>query len=177
MEIWINMSNEHRNYAISNLGNVKNVRTGKVLKNSIDQLGYPRVNINKKCWRIHTLVCIYFIRQFESKECCNHIDGNKKNNKLDNLEITSYRENNIHAYRLGLRFPPKGVPRKAIEASILKNIRPVCLIDKDGNIIKEFPSIKKAKEDLGISNSHIGDVASGKRKSINGMFFIYKNIE
>ena len=92
-------------YAISNLGNLKNVRTNILLTPQIHN-GYFSVTIcingRKQTLRIHRLVAMYFIPNPQSKPYVNHIDGNKLNNKADNLEWVTAQENNLHARKLGL---------------------------------------------------------------------------
>lgn len=94
-------------YEISSLGRVINIRTKKILKPQIGKHGYYQVclhrddsgTLNK---RIHRLVIENFKEPIVGKECCNHIDGNKLNNNLDNLEWSSPLENSSHASRIGL---------------------------------------------------------------------------
>lgn len=75
-------------------------------KPRIDKRGYCRVNINKKGKRqtlyVHRLIASTFIENPENKRTVNHIDGNKQNNHVSNLEWCTYRENNDHGFRTGL---------------------------------------------------------------------------
>lgn len=89
-------------YQISNYGNVFNVRTHKLLKPS-NINGYRRVNISKiGTFYIHILVAKHFIPNPKNKPCINHIDCNKANNKVSNLEWCTYKENTKHAWENGL---------------------------------------------------------------------------
>jgi hypothetical protein len=72
----------------------------------IDRNGYQRVILSKnnkrKHRRVHRLLAIQYLPNPENKRCVNHIDGNKKNNDLSNLEWTTYSENQKHAIENGL---------------------------------------------------------------------------
>mgnify|MGYP003860008341 CR=1 FL=1 len=64
---------------------------------------YHRVNLGRdNTFLVHRLVAQTFIPNPENKPCINHLDGNKNNNHINNLEWCTYYENNQHAYRLGL---------------------------------------------------------------------------
>lgn len=69
----------------------------KIIKQSVTKEGYARVKLNGKQFYVHRLVAIYFIENDGIKPEVNHIDGNKLNNKIDNLEWVSRRENIKHA--------------------------------------------------------------------------------
>lgn len=82
-------------------------RDARLLDPSKDSDGYPIVGISvngdNKVMHVHRLVAISFIPNPESKPTVNHIDGNKSNNHVDNLEWATWGENNKHAISTGLR--------------------------------------------------------------------------
>ncbi len=93
----------YENYSVSNLGEVKNNSTGRILKSSngrYEHLVLPKEGGYKSLY-VHRLVAIAFVNPNGKKEV-NHIDGNKKNNKADNLEWCTSRENINHAWGEGL---------------------------------------------------------------------------
>lgn len=92
-------------YQASNLGNIRNKKTGLVLTPITDKDGYFRVHLNNdKITRpVHRLVAKTFIPNPEHKPQVNHKDGDKTNNRVSNLEWCTSRENNIHALQNGLR--------------------------------------------------------------------------
>lgn len=105
------------NYEVSNFGNVRSLdhetRTksghvrsykGKVLSFGYIE-GYPVVNISGKAIKVHKMVASLFIGNPSDYPVINHIDGNKKNNRFDNLEWCTQQQNCIHAFQLGLRKP------------------------------------------------------------------------
>lgn len=120
MEVWKQIEGYEGIYEISNLGNVKslsrlvNNHSGfkkqlkeKILKNHISKTGYfvtdLKNNNERKTFKIHRLIAFAFIDKVIGKEYVNHIDGNKLNNNIDNLEWCTIQENNKHAEKLGLK--------------------------------------------------------------------------
>lgn len=104
METWKILS-KYPKYSVSNLGNIKNNQTGKYIKPKKTKTGYLQVGLylNKKQIHqyIHRLVAIEFIGYREGLTV-NHIDGDKSNNKLDNLEWLTMGDNTRHAIEIGL---------------------------------------------------------------------------
>ncbi len=107
MEVWKDIIGYEGLYQVSNLGNVKSLfRYKKVLNNTIHK-GYYLISLckNKKQLpqRNHRLVAIAFIPNPENKPQVNHIDGNKLNNNVENLEWCTPKENTQHALLIGLK--------------------------------------------------------------------------
>jgi len=96
-------------YYISNYGKVFSYKKNKLkqLKPYYDKDGYLIVNLmqnnNRKAFKVHRLVAIYFINNINNLPQVNHIDGNKENNKYQNLEWCNSSQNNKHAYDSGLK--------------------------------------------------------------------------
>lgn len=104
-QFWIDVE-QNNNYEVSNLGNVRNKRTGKILKPLPNREGgYYRVSINNKRHYIHRLVANAFYDGDITGKDVNHIDGDKRNNAIANLEICTRKENIQHAFINGLKFP------------------------------------------------------------------------
>lgn len=108
---WIYMNGEKTNYQIHKNGKVSTTNfnnTGKpgYRATSVNQHGYAYVAIHHKGEvhnaLIHRLVALAFIPKIKGKPFVNHIDGNKLNNKIENLEWVTAEENIQHAYRTGL---------------------------------------------------------------------------
>lgn len=109
------------NYQISNTGKVKSLarsfdmpngakyfQEDKILSPGICR-GYVRASIaGGKAFQVHRLVADAFIPNPDNKKQINHIDGNKLNNHVSNLEWVTCSENHLHAYKTGLRFPLVG---------------------------------------------------------------------
>lgn len=95
------------NYLITRCGNVVNKRTKRILKNSINKDGYAKIRLSdsqkKKSYSVHRLVGMAFIKNPNNLPQINHLDGNKKNNKVTNLEWCDQSENSKHSFRIGLQ--------------------------------------------------------------------------
>ena len=115
-EVWKEVGGFDGDYEVSNYGRVKSFKRykkGKILEPGKDSNGYLQVNLynNKKPHpkSIHRLVLEAFKPNKDlTKTEGNHLDGNKKNNYVGNLEWCTHSENLKHAYKLGLMIPMKG---------------------------------------------------------------------
>lgn len=104
-EIWAKVKEDPR-YEVSNLGRVRNSETGRVLKQMLNQEhGYLRVNICGGHRYVHRLVADAFYDGEHKNMDVNHIDGNKANNALSNLEYCTRKDNIRHAFINGLKYP------------------------------------------------------------------------
>ena len=99
METWkkINILNGLNEYEISTFGNIRNNKTKRILKINNKVNGYSSISLNGKTHKIHRLVALTFLNNKDDKPTVNHIDKNKHNNKLDNLEWATYSEQNKHS--------------------------------------------------------------------------------
>ena len=181
MEQWKDIKGYEGLYQISNYGRVKRLsRTyktynyltkrynerkikEKILKGAINK-GYNRICLtkNKKETNhfVHRLVVENFVRKLNDDETIDHIDCNKLNNNINNLEIVSIQENITRAFNNGLRKKSKVA------------IQPVYLVDDNDNILKEYDSMSQAAKDLGIkSSSHIGRMLKGQQTHVKGYKF------
>lgn len=172
-------------YYITDTGNVFSRQTSrnpdgriKKLKLTKTKNGYLRVclsdaNHKKHILFIHRLVAQAFIPNPENKPCVNHIDGNKENNCISNLEWCSYSENNVHAYRVLGKKPncpnTNRVGKDSTRAIIVQQI-------KDGKVIAEFYGVREASRKTGIGIRSIYQCCSGRSKSGHGFQWLYKNI-
>lgn len=111
-EIWKPLVGYETEYLISSYGRLKSIKHGKsiMLKPHINtRNGYVYYLVSKngksKNSRAHRLVALTFIPTSNTKLQVNHKDGNKTNNRVDNLEWCTQSENMIHAYKMGLEKP------------------------------------------------------------------------
>ena len=163
-EIWIPIQG-FPSYEVSNKGRVKNKKSGILLKAYVRRL-YKTVSLRKPgektstTLHIHRLVAKAFIPNPHNFPQVNHIDGDKLNNNVENLEWCTCGMNIKHAYDTGLREP--------IDHPLKKS---VLQIDKDNNVINRFPSMNDAERKTGIR--HINEVISGAkyRKTAGGYYW------
>ena len=185
-EQWKSIEDFCGEYQVSTFGNVKSVEryvwNGKgyvhkrelILKQTINHKGYPIVYLShhnkKKTVPIHRLVAIAFIPNPLAKPQVNHINGNKSDNRVENLEWCTNGENQKHAWRTGLQ----KVSHKAG-----KPIRGVLQIDiSTGKVVNEYNSISEAAKAVGCKTaSNIGGCCrqSYGRKTIKGYLWKFKD--
>jgi len=149
-----------KQYYVSSLGRFKN-SSGIIMDNyKVNENGYVRVFIYNKTYALHRLIALAFLENKENKEQVNHIDGNKLNNCLNNLEWVTNQENQIHKFKIGLG---NNFTRKIVQ------------FDLEMNKIQDFGSIVEASKILNIGKSNIRGVLTNYRKTAGG--FIWKYLE
>ena len=174
-EIWKDIEGYEGYYMVSNMGNVKSVeRTARIgngyrtvheriLKPRKNNDGYPYVNLckdgNVKTCTIHRLVAQAFIPNPQSLPQVNHIDENKENNHVDNLEFCDI----VYNCNYGTRNQ--------------KISKPVIAIDKVTGLIVEFASVHEAERKLGIAHQNICACLKGRCKSCGGFQWYYTNAD
>lgn len=162
-EVWKDIEGYEGAYQVSNLGNVRSttreviypggysrVFRGKVLKPRVDKYGYLVVGLSKhqhhKWLKIHRLVAKAFLNNPNEYDQVNHLDGDKTNNNVSNLEWCNNSMNMKHAVETGLK-PVNG--RKSV------------LQIKDGVVIDVFPSVTAAANYICMSRTHISGCCNG----------------
>jgi hypothetical protein len=162
-EIWKqvvleNVDMKNKVYYVSNLGRFKN-SCGVIMDNyKVNDNGYIRVYIYNKTYALHRLIALAFLENKENKEQVNHIDGDKLNNSVANLEWVTNAENQIHKFKIGLG---NNYTRKIVQ------------YDLEMNKIKDFNSIIEASKELNIGKGNIRGVLTNYRKTAGGFVFKY----
>lgn len=167
-EIWY--KTEFRYYELSNTGLVRSLPRGRkkdttILKPTISKRGYFVVCIRdcgfRKTVKVHRLVAKMFIPNPHNLPEVNHIDANKLNNKIENLEWCDRLHNARHAYNLGL----------------FKKINYSCVSTKVKSVnistgeVRYFKSFRQASNELKVNYTSIPRVISGKYKHSNNYTF------
>lgn len=163
--MWKDIYNYEGKYIIDNNGNVKNVKSGKVLSPANSGKGYMMLYLIKDGVKerkyIHRIVAESFIPNPNNYKQVNHKDGIKNNNNVENLEWVTPSQNIKHAYREGLKKPFfSGINGKNHPCS-----KGILQIDKNNNIIKKWENISRASEELNISVPCISMCCNGIRKT------------
>lgn len=169
MEVWKDIP-EFDFYEVSNFGRVRNKKTGKFLKPQESNNGYVRVYLSQKPYSIHRLVANAFIENPENKPCVNHIDNDRHNNKTENLEWVTFKENMQWASIQGRMTPNDDVRKKLSNAH--KDKRSVVGIDKNGKE-HHFDSLTDVKQ-LGYIPNKISMCCRGMRKTAYGLVWRFE---
>ncbi|AYV85570.1 MAG: putative intron HNH endonuclease [Satyrvirus sp.] len=170
-EIWKNIKIKgcEKKYQISTYGRIRSRETQKIRLSSICA-GYPSVSFKikkngetkSKSYKIHRLVAKFFIKNDdpENKTVVNHINGNKLDNCVTNLEWVTPSQNVQHAIDNGL-------------ITITK--RPIIQYDfETGKAIKKFESVLEASKEIGVNDATIINVCNGKRPQAGGFGWEYE---
>lgn len=95
---------EHPNYEVNRMGQIRSKKTGRLLKPYDDGSGYLRVKLNGRCCRLHILVAVAFVPNTDpgSRNIVNHKKGRKHDCRASQLEWVTQQENIQHAWDMGL---------------------------------------------------------------------------
>lgn len=167
MEIWKDIPGYEGLYQVSNLGNIKSLDRyvfgiykdrfirGKIKKLTINKKGYLKITLFKNgkgnTREVHRIIAEAFIPNIENKSQVNHIDGNKQNNNVENLEWVTPRENNIHSIEV-LEHCKKAVIQ----------------FDLNGKFVNGYMSIKEAAEKNNLKPCSISNCINGRKKTAGG---------
>lgn len=156
MEEW-KIIDEFPKYSISNKGRVMRNETGYIKKNTLSKTGYYVVgfsdNGKTRVRLVHRLIANAFIEVDDPmKDCVNHIDGDKTNNSILNLEWVTKAENNRHAIEIGLYNANKPIFSENVETGE----------------IEFYFSAREAERKTGVDYRQISDTCLGKQKTAHG---------
>lgn len=186
-EIWKDIQDYEELYQVSNLGRIKSLKRTfkiynrfsalsninvkeKIKKLTKDKNGYLIVSISKngyekKC-KVHRLVAQTFVPNPNRYNEINHIDGNKRNNNVSNLEWCTRNKNMKHASETNLMKPILGQKNPLSKA--------VIQYDKNMNKIAEYGSINEAGRKTGYGSQNIGNCCRGAKHCKTAYGYIWK---
>lgn len=181
-EIWKDVIGYEELYQVSNLGKVrsfprKGTHTKKInlLKPSKNKKGYLQVSLsknkNRKTISIHRLVAQTFIDNPNNLPQVNHIDGNKLNNCVDNLEWCTNEYNMKESIKLGLRKNSYKYGKNHCRSVVVNQY------SLDGYFIKQWYCVKDIERELKFDNRNICACCRKKRPTAYGYIWEYNNKE
>ena len=172
---------DFEDYTIDETGNVFSIRKNKYLKKTINRNGYCKVTLQKEKYRkmfsVHRLVAQAYLKNYSNTLQVNHINGIKTDNRVENLEMVTAKENMQKAVEIGLFDKCKEIQRKnAIKNNLGKYHilasesakKRVAKYDKNNNLIQVYNSISEASRKNNINITSISYSANGKRKTGGG---------
>lgn len=175
-EIWKNIKGFENLYQVSDsgrvksLGNKSNHKKDIIMKQTLNYKGYLQLCLRKNNkgyhFMVHRLVAQAFIPNPDDLPQVNHKDGNKQNNKVENLEWCTNSYNQLHANKMGLN-------KHRIERTKEVCNKPVVQLTLDGKEINKFKSLKEASNKTGCSYKAMSLCALGKTKSSGGYIWKY----
>lgn len=176
MEIWKDVKGFEGRYQVSSTGQVKSLRFlghdgERIMKLSLHHSGYLVVQLGNhpaKTYLVHDLVAQAFVPAVDGKSIVNHIDGNKHNNRADNLEWVTYKENTEHAIRTGLRNPHNVTRRYGKDNHSSKA---VLQYDLDGNFIKKWDSQSDVARAFNAKSSAVSACIDNPSLTFRGYMF------
>lgn len=182
-EEWREIEGFNGMYLISNKGRVKSYkqRKEKFLSTHKTHGNYIIVNLSSngknKSYRLHRLVAKAFIPNKDKKEFVNHIDGNKHNNSVSNLEWCTRQENEIHAWKNGMKEKIRitSIANSKTARKYIHINKPVRQFDLNMNFIKEWDSAFQVQKQIGIDSSAISKCCRKKLKKAGG--YIWQFVE
>lgn len=138
----------HYGYQIGSYGTIKNLK-GRVLKYRVDTHGYATLWLGSQLHKVHRLVAEAHIPNYHNKPQVNHIDGDKLNNSVENLEWSTARENIQHAHATGL-------------SSLRKLSRDEVIVLRVLSRLKTHSQAELGRA-FGVGSSTVSEIVSGKR--------------
>mgnify|MGYP000648467329 CR=1 FL=1 len=171
MEIWKDIKGYERKYQVSNLGRIKSLKrryrkTERILTKHKHYKNYDLVSLSKdgkiKTYTVHRLVALAFIPNPENKLEINHKISIRDDNRVDNLEFCTAKENSEHGYKYGFR-------------TNNHSKKPIRIWNKDEEYY--FNSVNEATEFIGCGCSQVSGVLNKRRKTVYGWKTEYQKEE
>ena len=175
IELWFNIP-EHENYQASSNGRIRN-KKGKILKFGKNNKGYYICALDNKSYLVHRLIAKTYVPNLNDYKIVNHINGIKIDNRIENLEWTTQKDNVQKAWKQKLCENVRESAYKTKRKTIIKTSKPVAQMHINETIINAFPSIREAERFTGINNGNIISCCKGKHKTAGGYKWKYLSIK
>lgn len=160
-------------YLISDTGKVFSVRTNRIIKTHLSNMGYERVSvdINGETYKysVHRLVATAFIPNPDNLPCVNHKDENPLNNNVDNLEWCTQKYNINYGTCIERRVK-NTVHKKGADAPRAKEVYQFTL---DGELVGKYGSLSDAVNETGLNKKSLGKACRGLLKTYSGYVWSY----
>jgi hypothetical protein len=159
-------------YAVTEDGRVFSIKRNKWCKNTLMKVGYYATtlrdaNNNKKTMLLHRIVAMTFIHNTENKPCVNHLNGIKTDNRVRNLEWSTYAENNKHAHKTGLNYISQS---NKIEASrTAKEKFSKIVLDTQTGIF--YNSAREAAKAINVNSNTLHGRLNGHKKNNTSLIY------
>jgi len=175
--MWKNIDGYDGTYQVSDDGQVRNVKTGLTLKQQKTKFGYLAVKLfshNKgKEYKVHRLVATAFIENPHNKPQVNHIDCDRTNNDVTNLEWVTNKENSQWSIRLGRRVMTEKWRENIIRTRKRKPVRGINLAT--GEVVL-FNGVRETSK-IGIDPSGVINCCKGRSDNVGGYTWEYIEAE
>lgn len=184
-EIWKDIAGDEGLYQVSNMGRVKSLQSTKmhdrvkILSPVCADGRYLRVSLYKdkksKYFQVHRLVASAFLENPKDKTQVNHINGDKTNNCVDNLEWCTPSENNQHAYKIGINKGSKPwLGKSGFQNASSISVQQIDLLT--GKVLATYGSIEEAARETGCLATKIGKCCKGLFSQTHGYAWRYAGV-
>ena len=184
-EIWKNIKG-YPNYQVSNMGRVKRLSTGyyrrteKILKPQLQNNGYLHIKLSQKdktkCILVHRLVAQVFIPNPNNLPQVNHINEDKTDNRVENLEWCTQKYNINYGNGISKRVKTNkenGTYKKIGEYNSKIRSKSILQFSKDNSFIRKWDCIMDVQRELGYDNKQICSCLKNRQKTAKGFKWVY----
>lgn len=188
-ERWTDVVGYEGLYSVSTNGKVYSHYSNRCLKRIITKTGHCRVHLVKdgkiKCIGIHRLVAFAFIPNPHNKPTVNHINEDKKDNRVENLEWATHYEQNVHGTRIQRAVQHTDYKSRHIDYAAVaakhndkelnrSQMKPIIQMSKDGIAIARYDGLSEAARSNNLNPAGICECAKGRRKTCGGYRWKYE---